>query len=113
MEASLRVIQLTKKVVDYIDLHPDVEQFFPQTVAKAINDTEAATMLGFYLLEKAGAADRHTEYYCEIHDLPLDEKDHNCPACMELKSEEDDSAYAETYFTVDRAALLRLRRTAA
>lgn len=113
MEASTRVAQLARKVVDYIDSHPEVEQFFPQIAAKAINDTEAATMLGFYLLEKAGVAERHIAYFCEEHGLPLEPADQTCPACMEAKREEDESAYAETYFTVDRTSLSQLRRTAA
>jgi hypothetical protein len=113
MGDSPRVIELVRKVVDYIDSSPNVNQFFPQIVAKAIDDTEAAAMLAFYVLQRAGAAERHIGYFCEKHALPLDERDGTCPACMEVISLEDDSAYAETYFTINKSALFSLREAAA
>jgi hypothetical protein len=101
MEASRRIIRIVENVIRYIKSRPQVDAFFPQIVAKAISDSEAAAMLGLYLLEKKGIVKRHLAALCEKHtDL--------CPACMERKSTEDESAYAETYFTIDRRALSEL-----
>jgi hypothetical protein len=108
MEASRRIIRIVENVIRYIKSRPQVDAFFPQIVAKAISDSEAAAMLGLYLLEKKGIVKRHLAALCEKHSLPLEEHTDLCPACMERKSTEDESAYAETYFTIDRHALSEL-----
>jgi hypothetical protein len=81
MEASPRIIETVEKVVRYINSRPEVEDFFPQTVAKAISDTEAAAMLGLYLLEKKGVRTRHLITLCDKHAILLD-SDGTCPHAL-------------------------------
>lgn len=104
MIASERVVDIVQRVSAFILSRPNLESFFPQIVAKAIGDTEAAAMLGLYLLEKRGVATRHRAFYCDEHSVQL-EDDGTCVVC-ETDKIADDAAHAETYFTVDRDALL-------
>lgn len=112
---SPRVREIFRRVVEYVSASPDVSQYFPQVVAKAIHDTRAAAMLGLYMLQQQGAATLHYGLYCSIHstelerdpDIPSIDKGF-CDSCGEEKTGDDDSAYGETYFTVDREALKRI-----
>ena len=115
-ETSPRLENLVRRVSDYLDSKPRVDEFTPKIIAAALEESELAVITALAILENRGIAKRHFGVYCANSGIPLEsyddpsqiEESWGCDVCgktHEMSTWGD--CKVELYFTVDRNNLTR------
>ncbi|WP_263365038.1 hypothetical protein [Edaphobacter bradus] len=120
-KTSPRTEEVVRKVSVYLQSRPEQTVFYPQVVAAAVHESEAAVLAAFSILEDEGIASPRYGTFCKRDSVPLDEfklgdelpEISLCPSCDEEVSLRDGTMEAELYFVVGHEKLSRRMKAAA